>query len=173
MASSRPRRMITASCRAPKSRQPQRIWKPRRLYLFTLPRRRGSSFGGFVTRSSQTAVFGSQFRRLRGRTQTQMSVRNLYTYFGHCWRVRRQSEGTTCGKPSEIVERNRKNRQAAVSSQLRIPSLTPSQSTPLLKFPGKSHRPKALRVPDSCALLARRVLVHVCPRRLTPSRQMG
>ena len=56
-----------------------------------------------------------------------MSVRNLYTYFGHCWRVRRQSEGTTCGKPSEIVERNRKNRQAAVSSQLRIPSLTPSQ----------------------------------------------
>src|SRR5678815_2218341 len=81
-----------------------------------------------------------------------MSVRNLYTYFGHCWRVRRQSEGTTCGKPSEIVERNRKNRQAAVSSQLRIPSLTPSQAPPqghpdllVLRSPSRGGAHRLLR----------------------------
>lgn len=72
-------------------------------------------------------------------------VRIMSTYFGQPLGSR-----TLDLKPAQSVVRILGH--AAVTSQLRIPSQTPSQNNPLLKFPGKSHRPKALRVLDSWAV---------------------
>ena len=95
--------------------------RPTRTMSNSLDGGRKENEGGFPL---ETAVLPRAVGKLGGGQPTRPAVRNLYTYFGHALRSSAAERELNTLKFSEIRERTRKNRQAAVRSQGRKSSAT-------------------------------------------------